>query len=602
MKIVRFHHYLSVQLMSTNAFVAIAVVFSMPVADAGSVPMLESTRVLEAEHAFDALRLRYDAFVDGVRVESAFEVVSSMLHGEQQWCVKSDDQRCGGAKEAHELLKFYRNVLLNPGLQETERSRLASRDIVQGFHAGLVIIPLFFAVAAAVLGLSIGVWSRLSRLAFRLRLRLFPTSCSAVLCAAAEARTSGAPRRHPLQQMRRAMARAPTRARLVDAIMAALAARRQRQAAKAEERRRRREHGMMVSAVLPRPKLRWFILLMFAILAKPPRVPPPAEAALAGGLNAVALSKLPFIETQQITMPMDEARDWLAHVGPSGLEHVLPSTTEVALDFSLVDADSPALSLNGVPTHLSIANVTGAVAGLLGLDQSDVVLLRSTYVNSTYVNSTYVNSTYVNPTTLLASIAFHGDVTFQIMPNIRVGGDCANANDVSPAASHPRHPGRRRAEEQPEPTERPSKPATQRWRCVAMIEQLRTGRAARPDEWCHTPVEILGRSRDEVIQKREEYIAEYLHPPPKAKASGKCFAPAQPTRESHKRAATPANLVEPKLQPSGPSSETACAGPGRGHWSEAAGSSSIEEPIRIEQLKAGANWFEQAQQRKVRLP
>jgi len=53
---------------------------------------------------------------------------------------------------------------------------------------------------------------------------------------------------------------------------------------------------------------------------------------------------------------------------------------------------------------------------------------------------------------------------------------------------------------------------------------------------------------------------------------------------------------------SGPTTEQARAGPGRGHGSEPSAPSRLEEPVLIDQMKSQANWLDQAAARQVDLP
>ena len=169
---------------------------------------------------------------------------------------------------------------------------------------------------------------------------------------------------------------------------------------------------------------------------------------------------------------------------------------------------------------------------------------------------------------------------------------------------YPPHEGRRRVVQQPPQYYPNIKREGLRWACFAEYEEKRTGNADRPDLWVFTRSNRLqGATEQEVLRKREEYLRDVLHPKPRAAKTGKRFAPTEERapREG-KRRVVPESFGEPKLQSSGPSSEQARAGPGRGRTFEPAadaGSSSsapLEEPVEILATKS-SNWLDQASMR-----
>jgi hypothetical protein len=177
-------------------------------------------------------------------------------------------------------------------------------------------------------------------------------------------------------------------------------------------------------------------------------------------------------------------------------------------------------------------------------------------------------------------------------------------------------PGRRRAEEQPAPKEYPKRHVNHRWYCKALVEKEGTGKAKASGKakvgtvgtfWKLETKEFTGPTRESVIEQREEWITSYLHPIRRGAKAGKRFAPTTERDDGHvKRAATPTSMAEVcghvGAGKSGPSSEQARPGPGRGHADEPGGFTRLEEPVRFENLKANANWLEQAAARQVRPP
>jgi hypothetical protein len=366
------------------------------------------------------------------------------------------------------------------------------------------------------------------------------------------------------------------------------AERRQRQLACQAERRRRTDHGLMVSAVLPRPKLRWLLLLLFILISPPSPPPPPAEPATIFTSPAVALSKAAY-EAPRLT-PIEDAHGWLVQVGPAGLERMLRPTTTVVVTFPLSNTH---MHVSDVPTDLSVAQVSAALAELLGVNGTQMALLSG-------------NSTSINPSRQLASLVAHGNVSFQVIPRDRVGGDCAPDAEEPPitepaaATSYPRNQRRRRLDPQPEPREKMSNRPNQRWISNVRLEEEGSGKAEGTWRERKAPADFTGPTKEDVIRQQEEYIISWLHPRPRGCNSGKRFEPTEPVRESKRRATTPVNMAEPKGT-RGPSSEQARAGPGRGHWAEAAGSSN--EPVlarRVDEPETvGSNWLAHASAAKV---
>lgn len=253
----------------------------------------------------------------------------------------------------------------------------------------------------------------------------------------------------------------------------------------------------------------------------------------------------------------------------------------VTLDFSQLSPAAPFVAFDDVPINETVGSVLGASAGLLNVSEGQIAFLRA-------------DDTSINPRTPLSSLVRYGNVELRVIPRDYVGGDraetSAGASSSDQPPSHPRHPGRR-CVELLEPVEQPNRDPNTRWKCMATVEQDRTGKGAGKSD-AKTLGPFFGATPEEAVRDREETLREWLHPKPRAAATGKRFAPAVLTRESRPRTASPANLAEPKA-PSHPTSEQARAGPGRGHKLEAASTSALEEPIRIEQMKAEANWFEQ---------
>jgi len=262
-------------------------------------------------------------------------------------------------------------------------------------------------------------------------------------------------------------------------------------------------------------------------------------------------------------------------------------TCSVSLDFTTLSLEAPVVRIEGVPINETAQTMVHAVASMMGVSPSEVGLLRAD------------NDSVVNPMTPLSSLLTGSCAELNVIPRDRVGGNGIADNpegDLDDAADKP-HPGRRRASVQPEPTEYQSQHPSKRWTCTAMGEQQGNG---KNKAWRTVKSGLMtGPTRDDVIQRRERWLHEFTHPKHKAPPSGKRFAPTEQRGPREKRQVAPSNMVEPQSYAGGPSSGQARAGPGRGHTMEVAGPSKLEEPIRIEQLKANANWFEQAAARKV---
>ena len=256
----------------------------------------------------------------------------------------------------------------------------------------------------------------------------------------------------------------------------------------------------------------------------------------------------------------------------------------VTLNFSVLSPEAALMQFDEVPFDTPVQSLVEASAALLGVAESDIGFLRD-------------DNATINPLSVLSSLQVDGRIELRVVARDRVGGD-AQFNADTAAASHPRHLGRRAAETQPDPVERPSRKPIQRWYCKASVEQEGTGKAS--GRWSAKYQDFTGPTAANVILQRDEWIHAFLHPKPRGSKTGERFAPSQEQREERpKRQATPGNMGE--RGSTGPSSEQARAGPGRGYTSEPSAPSALEVPVRIEQKKANANWLEQAAERKVRL-
>ena len=329
-------------------------------------------------------------------------------------------------------------------------------------------------------------------------------------------------------------------------------------------------------------------------------IPSPEEVTVVTTLTPSQIATDPFMSpaahaAHLVVHGEHRLHDWLMSLGPVGFDALLasppPAQCNVTIDFTLLDPDATELSMDDVPANETVQSVAAAVAAVLGIPCTEVGVVHR-------------NQQCPNPTTRLSSLAVEGRVELLVFPNELVGGDGGNGGDDDACSTclepppYPPHPGRRIAEEQPDPVERPSRPPHQRWYCKALAEQERSGKATG---WNQKRPEFVGRSREDVLQQREAWLQAFTHPKPKAAPTGKRFAPTIVERERHpKRVATPDKFAEPGL-PCGPTKGKARAGPGRGKTfepaAEAKGSSStLEEPIAILAAKS-TNWLAQASQR-----
>lgn len=177
------------------------------------------------------------------------------------------------------------------------------------------------------------------------------------------------------------------------------------------------------------------------------------------------------------------------------------------------------------------------------------------------------------------------------------GADGSAPAEPGAASNHPHHSGRRSIDPQPDAREYSSRNPSQRWECSAIVEQERSGKAA--GTWvAKTLGPFSAATREEMEKRREDILDAWLHPKRRAAATGARFTPSEATREKRQRSAALQQLLPERR--AGPSHEQARPGPGRGHRAEAAGSTALETPVMIEQLKANANWFAQAAARQVR--
>ena len=334
-------------------------------------------------------------------------------------------------------------------------------------------------------------------------------------------------------------------------------------------------------------------------------IPPPESAATAAVPTPSQLATNPFISPHTHSAHLAEHQlEQLLAFGPQGFDSLLasPLPCNVTLDFSLLDASTPQITFESVPSNETVQSMMVATAALMGQLEAYVGLLHNEFTSP-------------NPLTPLSALSVYGRVELLVVPRNRVGGDCTDTcddctdatdtpsypHDATDTPSYPRDHRYRRCNEQPAPVEHPSRHVTQRWYCKAFAEKERTGKAQ--GKWDPKYQEFSGPTEEDVLRKRERWLYEFEHPKPRAAPTGKRFAPDIPEREPRaKRGAAPENLAEPKF-PAGPSSAGASrAGPGRGRTFEPAaskGSSStlLEEPTAILEAKS-TNWLAQASQRK----
>ena len=333
-------------------------------------------------------------------------------------------------------------------------------------------------------------------------------------------------------------------------------------------------------------KLFWIFM---TLLATTPEWPTATES------EALSFSGLQWQQLaatkQHHTVSVNHAVDLLLEYGEGGLQSLYSSGT-VSFNLSVLDPDAALFQVDDVPLNETVKSMQQVGAFMLGVSVDQISLVNT-------------NSTPINPVQTLASLLVNGTVALHVLPRDRVGsdrGECsgtatADPMDILPA--YPRHPGRRRVEEQPGPKEYPSQHPSQRWKCRAIVEQEGTGKA-KAGTWYRKFQDFTGTTCADVVQQREAWISSYLHPKPKGEVTGERFAPTTERAERVKRVATPTSMAEVRGA-QGPSAEQARPGPGRGHTDEPGAWTKLEEPVLIEKLKAGANWFEQAAQRQVRV-
>jgi hypothetical protein len=388
----------------------------------------------------------------------------------------------------------------------------------------------------------------------------------------------------------------------------------------ARARKRRKARAMAIQGWQSMPTGRKLFWICLAVLVAAPRTTTPIAGPTSWLGLQVANEKL-----QQV-MSVNHAMDLLLEYGPEGFQSLYSSGT-VSFNLSTFNPDAPMVEVHGVPFNETLYTMESLGALLLGVPAVQISLLNST-------------ASPINPTRTLSSLAINNTVVLHIGPRDRVGGtnvdhgECSSAaategsdategsaaqpmeTEPPPAVSYPPDPGRRRAEEQPAPKEYPKRHVNHRWYCKALVEKEGTGKAKASGKakvgtvgtfWKLETKEFTGPTRESVIEQREEWITSYLHPIRRGAKAGKRFAPTTERDDGHvKRAATPTSMAEVcghvGAGKSGPSSEQARPGPGRGHADEPGGFTRLEEPVRFENLKANANWLEQAAARQVRPP
>ena len=331
--------------------------------------------------------------------------------------------------------------------------------------------------------------------------------------------------------------------------------------------------------------------ILFALLVNSV---PPSESVTSPVLTPSQLATNPWMSPDAHSKHLMEHQvDQLLSFGPHGFDSLLasPLPCNVTLDFSLLDVDAPQITLDFVPSNETVQSMMIATAAVMGMSEADVGLLHSEFTSP-------------NPLTPLSALSVYGCVELLVIPRNRVGGDGAETSgdgaDTSDTPSYPRHPGRRRRDEQPVPVEYPSQQASAKWYCKAEAEQERTGNAR--GKWDPKFQEFVGPTEEDVLRQRETWLHNFEHPKPRAAPTGKRFAPDTQEREPRaKRGAAPDSLTEPR-QPVGASSSGARAGPGRGRTFEPAAekgscSTLLEEPTAILAAKS-SNWLAQASQRK----
>ena len=166
-------------------------------------------------------------------------------------------------------------------------------------------------------------------------------------------------------------------------------------------------------------------------------------------------------------------------------------------------------------------------------------------------------------------------------------------------AQSARHPGRRAADEQPEPVERPGRHECQRWEATALVYKATTGKAA--GGWVTEPHKLMAANREDVLSLRAQYIDCYLHASRRAQAAHKRTASdalVVPTAQRARRASAPSNLTEGGADRNegrrGPLPGEGRAGPGRGHILESTVPVEIlAQPLMPPPGLGCANWLQQ---------
>jgi len=289
----------------------------------------------------------------------------------------------------------------------------------------------------------------------------------------------------------------------------------------------------------------------------------------------------------------ENAIELLLDLGVERLERLAGSST-VSFNLSVLAPEASSFQVHDVPLNETVQTMCSCAAMMLGVTNTQICIQNA-------------NKTYVNPTTLLSSLLIDGEVQLYVAPRDRVGGDRGEGSTEPESETdfaidppiHPPHAGRRRVEKQPDPTERLASRPKERWYCKASVEHEGTGKA-RVGTWHPKFQDFTGSTPADVLRQREEWIRDFLHPKPRAAKTGARFAPTVDNERRSKRAATPISMAE--VRRSGPTTEQARAGPGRGHGSEPSAPSRLEEPVLIDQMKSQANWLDQAAARQVDLP
>ena len=313
----------------------------------------------------------------------------------------------------------------------------------------------------------------------------------------------------------------------------------------------------------------FFIIL--AALAGCPQWPSPDQA---DSLSWTALQWRNDVGTKgQWAASHERAMDLLLDLGVEGFESLAGSGT-ISLDLSVLNPDAALHQVHDVPLNVTVESMQAYAAWMLHVSPDQIYIQNA-------------NQTHINPLMPLSSLLVDGQVELRVIPRDRVGGDCGESSAVPietesmtdfvmNAPLYPRDPSRRRVEEQPDPRDRPSQRANERWYCKALVEHLGTGKA-KTGTWHPTFREFTGPTSDDVVSQREAWISDDLHPKPRGAKTGAKFAPTVKSEGRTKRLATPDSMEE--VRRAGPTTEQARAGPGRGHVFEPSAPSKLEEPV-----------------------